>query len=274
MNDLPEPFVPADCDCRTLDSMPFNVERLMASELVAVGSHVEVMAAIFLWCRAWKQMPAASLPDDDAVLAAFARLPIAKFRKMRERVLHGFVKCSDGRLYHRFLAEVAIEASQRRAAFVGKREREAQRIAEWRRKRQTNANGTPTETQTEREPYALQNEDVTGTERVLSVSVSLNPPKPPQTETVTAQPRRGTRLAPDWQPSEAAAAYARNLGLDPVKLAERFRNYWHAKAGKDAAKLDWDATWRNWCLTEAERNPPARKPTPSGYVPSPVSGAL
>jgi hypothetical protein len=30
-------------------------------------------------------------------------------------------------------------------------------------------------------------------------------------------------------------------------LAERFADYWHAKAGKDAAKLDWPATWRNWC---------------------------
>lgn len=29
--------------------------------------------------------------------------------------------------------------------------------------------------------------------------------------------------------------------------AEKFKDYWTAKAGRDAAKLDWQATWRNWC---------------------------
>ena len=28
--------------------------------------------------------------------------------------------------------------------------------------------------------------------------------------------------------------------------AEKFRDFWTAKAGRDAAKLDWQATWRNW----------------------------
>jgi hypothetical protein len=25
-----------------------------------------------------------------------------------------------------------------------------------------------------------------------------------------------------------------------------FRNYWHAKAGKEGTKLDWGKTWQNW----------------------------
>lgn len=28
---------------------------------------------------------------------------------------------------------------------------------------------------------------------------------------------------------------------------EAFRDYWIAKPGKDGIKLDWLATWRNWC---------------------------
>jgi hypothetical protein len=32
-----------------------------------------------------------------------------------------------------------------------------------------------------------------------------------------------------------------------VDQAERFADHWHAKSGKDAVKLDWLATWRNWC---------------------------
>lgn len=26
----------------------------------------------------------------------------------------------------------------------------------------------------------------------------------------------------------------------------KFTDYWLAKAGRDAVKLDWEATWRNW----------------------------
>lgn len=39
--------------------------------------------------------------------------------------------------------------------------------------------------------------------------------------------------------------------------ADKFRDYWTAKAGKDAAKLDWLATWRNWCRNAAARRPAA-----------------
>lgn len=82
-----------------------------------------------------------------------------------------------------------------------------------------------------------------------------------------AQARRGTRLPPDWQPNLDDRAYAEGLGLDATRIAEAFRDYWHAKAGKDAVKLDWSATWRGWCRREAERGgggaspraPPASK---------------
>ncbi|TKD50205.1 hypothetical protein [Sphingomonas baiyangensis] len=37
---------------------------------------------------------------------------------------------------------------------------------------------------------------------------------------------------------------------------EAFRDYWHAKAGKDAAKADWTATWRNWVRNSRRRAPP------------------
>jgi hypothetical protein len=29
--------------------------------------------------------------------------------------------------------------------------------------------------------------------------------------------------------------------------AARFADFWHSKPGKDGCKLDWLATWRNWC---------------------------
>lgn len=49
--------------------------------------------------------------------------------------------------------------------------------------------------------------------------------------------------------------------LDPEKTFDKFRDYWTAKAGKDGAKLDWLATWRNWVREErgsAGRAQPAK----------------
>lgn len=79
-------------------------------------------------------------------------------------------------------------------------------------------------------------------------------------------PRRstGTRLPKDWQPSPSDVAEAEKEGLsadDIRREAAKFRDYWHAKTGKDATKLDWSATWRNWVRRSNEsRAPPQRKP--------------
>lgn len=66
-------------------------------------------------------------------------------------------------------------------------------------------------------------------------------------------PRRGTRLPADWKPTLEAAKFARELGLDVSATADQFRDYWIARAGAGGVKLDWLATWRNWCRTTAER---------------------
>ena len=139
MSELPAPFASAEIDCTDLDGFMLNVERLMASELVALASHEAIAAALFLWCRAWKQKPAASLPNDDRVLAAFARLPLARFKKIRHDVMRGFVLCSDGRLYHRVLADEARNAFARKMKFRDKRETDAKRLREWREEQRRNA---------------------------------------------------------------------------------------------------------------------------------------
>jgi Ni/Co efflux regulator RcnB len=71
----------------------------------------------------------------------------------------------------------------------------------------------------------------------------------------TGQPapksKRGTRLPDDWVPSAADVATARRAGLDEPTIrteAIKFRNYWTAKTGAAATKLDWSRTWENWCL--------------------------
>lgn len=75
----------------------------------------------------------------------------------------------------------------------------------------------------------------------------------------SSRPRkRATRLPDDWKPSPADVEWQRAKGISDLlarRAFEKFANYWRAKSGKDAAKLDWSATWRNWLLTEQERAP-------------------
>lgn len=149
MSVFPDPPVDPEVDVRDLDGFMLNVERLMASELVALSSHEVIAAALFLWCRAWKQLPAASLPDDERVIAAFARLPLPRFRKLKAEILRGFVKCSDGRLYHKVLAVEAVAAFARKKSFHGRRERDAERLRQWRLKQPGNAGETHIETHDE-----------------------------------------------------------------------------------------------------------------------------
>nr|WP_246248551.1 DUF1376 domain-containing protein [Sphingomonas hominis] len=81
-----------------------------------MASDSEWRAGLTLWWAAWTQCPAASLPDDDAALCRLADLgrDVKAWKKMRERALHGFVKCSDGRLYHPVLAQQALVAWDKR----------------------------------------------------------------------------------------------------------------------------------------------------------------
>lgn len=78
--------------------------------------------------------------------------------------------------------------------------------------------------------------------------------------------RRATRIPPNFQPNPEPEAEA---GIDRQKELANFRDYWTAKAGKDAAKLDWQATWRQW-VRKADRPGVSRfaKPAPNITVPS------
>lgn len=116
MNDeLPETPVPPDCDLRGMLFMPLDVQRLLDSDLFITATGDEFKAAVALWCKSWSQVPAASLPDDDRVLADYSRSG-AKWKRVREVALSGWKKCKDGRLYHPVVAEKAREAWAARCA--------------------------------------------------------------------------------------------------------------------------------------------------------------
>lgn len=115
MTELLAPLVPLDCDLRGLPWMPLDTVRLMDSDLFAVATGDAFKAAVALWCKAWQQVPAASLPHDERILASLSGAG-SKWKRVREEALRGFVLCSDGRLYHPVIAEKALEAWKHRQA--------------------------------------------------------------------------------------------------------------------------------------------------------------
>lgn len=72
-----------------------------------------------------------------------------------------------------------------------------------------------------------------------------------------ASKKTATRLPEQWAlPKDWANwALSRGLSKETVLLeAEKFHNCWIAKSGKDATKLNWRATWRNWVIRSIEQS--------------------
>jgi hypothetical protein len=91
---------------------------------------------------------------------------------------------------------------------------------------------------------------------------TLSPAGPhKEREARSSEPRskdgtKGTRIPENWQLSDADRAIAAGKGFswDAIQFtAEKFRNYWLAKAGPSALKVDWSAAWRTWVINEKTR---------------------
>ncbi len=72
----------------------------------------------------------------------------------------------------------------------------------------------------------------------------------------------GTRLPEGWMLPKAWGEWAlserNDLTADDVRREGAcFADYWHGKAGADARKADWEATWRNW-IRRADGQPAAK----------------
>ncbi|WP_207796603.1 DUF1376 domain-containing protein [Sphingomonas oleivorans] len=244
---LPEPMTPADCDLRGMAFMPLDVVRLVDSDLMALASGEAFKAAVTLWCKAWLQIPAASLPNDDRVLAHLSGLG-SRWKRLKPMALHGFILCGDDRWYHPVIAEKAIEAFGRRGRFTEKRTQDRARLRNWRaRKRAPDA-------EEEAEETRFAGEDETREERGTGDRDSA-------AEKSAASAKRASRLPADFAMPADWIAWAQDergwSDADARTEGASFTDYWHAKSGRDATKLDWQATWRNW-VRNSRRQPGRR----------------
>ena len=130
MTDPIAPLVPAELDLRDFGFMPIDIVRLFGSEFHAQSDDAAWRAGVTLWLKSYHQVPAASLPDDDVALARLAELgrDLRSWKKIKQAALRGWIKCSDGRLYHPVVAEKALEGwiekmTQRKSSAAGNAKR-------------------------------------------------------------------------------------------------------------------------------------------------------
>jgi hypothetical protein len=113
---IPDPPVPAGTDLRDFAYTPVFRSRLFSSRFHARATDSEWRAGFTLWLKSWDQVPAGSLPDDDIDLCRLAELgrDMKTWRKVKATALYGWIKCSDGLLYHPTVAQGVNEALQKK----------------------------------------------------------------------------------------------------------------------------------------------------------------
>ena len=134
----PAPLVPPEVDLRSFDFMPLLM-TLLTSDFALESTGDEFKAGVLLWQQSWHQIPAASLPNSDRALA---RLSMADdWPAVKAVALRHWVECSDGRLYHPLIAQLALDSWHRKRidssrtrlatrASLAKRRADAQRDVE------------------------------------------------------------------------------------------------------------------------------------------------
>jgi hypothetical protein len=112
--------------------MPVYTDRLARSVFMHTATNEQLGAAFRLWIAAWGERPSGSVPNNRRWLADVTKLG-DRWSSQAEFVLHGFVACHDGRLYHPVICEIAkkrfeqLQGRQRGAALSRQRQ-EAKRI--------------------------------------------------------------------------------------------------------------------------------------------------
>lgn len=85
--------------------------------------------------------------------------------------------------------------------------------------------------------------------------------------------KRGSRLPQDWflpqQWGQWALDKFPHFTVEIVRdEALKFANHWHSATGKSASKLDWYATWQNWCMSDIcqRAHPPPGASSETAYA--------
>lgn len=261
-NQLPEPPVAADCDLRTFRYMPFDVARFRDSRFSAVIDPAAGFFAVQLWAAAWHQVPAGSLPNEDAMLRMLSGCGRDQrlWDSVKDGALYGFVPHADGRLYHPAITEFVIEA-------YGKLLKNTENGKKGGRPPKHSANPTLTDgkpnanpTLTQHEPSEVKGSEVKGSEGIYTQPEPEPAEQPPIEEPqplasdvcipendkksdIAKKASKKASMPSDFAISTNVREWANKSGYGLLEARlEHFRNWATAKG---AMYADWDAAFRN-----------------------------
>ncbi len=108
-----EPPYPADLEAKGW-SLDLDYEKIEQSDTWAIASPEQRPWLLMLWLMAWRQVPVASLPDNDRLIAARIGMPVEQFSAWKDILLSGWELANDGRLYHKTLTQHALRMAEKR----------------------------------------------------------------------------------------------------------------------------------------------------------------
>ena len=124
----PEPPYPADTRSRGW-KFELDLERIVDSDTWQVAPPDLRPWLLMLWAMSWRCTPTGALPGDDYLIAARIGMPLTMFQTYRETLLRGWIRHSDGKLYHETITERVVSMLAMRAG-------EKKRQADYRAKKQ------------------------------------------------------------------------------------------------------------------------------------------
>jgi len=107
---MPDPAAPYPSDTRAKGwRFELDHERIRQSDTWALAAPEIRPWLLMLWMTAWEQVPCGSLPDDDELIAVRIGMPLDMFLASKDRLMRGWWRADDGRLYHRVLTERVLD---------------------------------------------------------------------------------------------------------------------------------------------------------------------
>ena len=200
-------------------------------------SAAEHGAYLLLMMEAWRR-PSCSLPDNDALLARLACMSDVEWSAVKENVLAFWTLNSRSKTWQQKRLMKEHEYLQ------DKRQKNKDAAAKrWNKTENENADG-----------YAK-----------AMPKASQPTPTPTPLKKEPSVPKKGTRIPEDFRPDLDEAV---RIGV-PMQLvsqeAAKFADYWRGVSGAKGVKLDWPATWRNWCRNAASRLGARSSPAKSNF---------
>lgn len=213
--------------------------QLYVSDFIGDTLHLsteQIGAYMLLLMAMWNA--GGALPDEEAKLARVVRMSVKKWRAISDDLM-AFFDSDGGRISHNRLTKELQKSeskSQSRASAGAK-------------------GGTAKALKTRKADMANA--------KANGIAKPCHSPDTREKEEANASSKKAFRIPDEFQP-DTAWAIDRGLPADKAAVeAEKFRNHWTAKGGKDALKKDWPAAWRTWALNAIEFRGLAVKPAGS-----------